>query len=284
MRPPPSLIVLALLGLAAPAHTRAKPLGAQEILVKAENVRNPDLEYAVDFTIHGVSRGDAVVERDASYGMIASGKDRSVILMRSPDMLYGALVLMAEGRSFMLLPKASKAWELSAAQMVNGDVASGDLARSNLTRGYAATVAGEDDLDGVRCWRLELQSENTAMHYPRIVYWVAQSGFLPRQLDHYGRSGKLLKTVRYGDYRKGALGLRSMQLTIESFSEWKEGCTLTFTNLRKLKSGPEPFTPEGMIRLRDAALAAREATGGVDAPFERILRTAAADKPTDSKR
>ena len=88
--------------------------------------------------------GDKPVERDASYSMIASGKDRTLILMRSPSNFYGALVLMADDRCWMLLPRATKPWELSAAQMLAGDIATGDLARSNLTKGYAATLAGED--------------------------------------------------------------------------------------------------------------------------------------------
>ena len=58
-------------GLAAAAPAAAKQPGADQILRKAESVRNPDLNYAVDFTIHGVSRGATANERDASYSMIA---------------------------------------------------------------------------------------------------------------------------------------------------------------------------------------------------------------------
>ena len=268
-----TILVALLFGALASAH--ARPPGAEQILRKAEEVRNPDLDYAVDFAIHGVSRGTTVTERDASYSMIARGKDRTVILMRSPDQLYGALVLMAENRYWMLLPKASKPWELSGAQMMNGDVATGDLARANLTRGYTVTLAGEEAIDGQACWRLELQPESNAAHYTRIVYWVAKKAFLPRKLQYYGRTGVLLKTVLCGDYRKGALGLRSMRLEIESVGEWKEGSTLTFANLRKIDPAPTSFTPEGMIAFRDAALLARGTAAANDVALERILRAMA---------
>jgi hypothetical protein len=271
--------LLAAVLLASCVAAAARPPGAEQILRKAEDVRNPDLDYAVDFTIHGVSRGTVVKERDASYSMVARGKDRTVILMRSPETLYGALVLMDADRYFMLLPKASKSWELSGAQMMNGDVATGDLARSNLTRGYAVTLSGEEPLDGEACYRLELTAEGDAPRYTRIVYWVAKNGFLPRKLDHFGRTGELRKTVLYGDYRKGPLGLRSMRLTIESFDEWKEGSTLVFSNLRKFAVPKATFTAEGLIPFRDAALSAREVTASDDVPVERIVSAMASPSP-----
>jgi len=279
MRPPSTVIFLAALLLAAAPAAHARPPGAEQILSKAEEIRNPNLDYAVDFTIHGVSRGDVVKERDASYSMVARGKDRTVILMRSPENLYGALVLMVENRYWMLLPKASRPWELSGAQMMNGDVATGDLARSNLTRGYTASLSGEETVDEEACFRLELLPESDAARYTRIVYWVAKKGFLPRKIEHYGRAGALLKTVVYGDYRKGALGLRSMRLGIESFDEWKEGSTLVFSNLRKLEVPPASFTPDGLIPFRDAALAARDASAAGDVPLEPIVRAMASPSP-----
>ena len=270
---PQSVSAVILLGLllAAAAPAKARPPAADQILRKAEAVRNPDLDYAVDFTIHGVLRGNTVAERDASYSMIARGKDTTVILMRSPDLLYGALVLMVDRKYWMLLPRASIPWELSGVQIQTGDLGTGDIARANLTRGYLATLSGVERLEGEDCWRLELQSEGGAAHYARIVYWVAKKGFLPRKLEHYGNTGKLLKIVRYGDYRKGELGLRSMRLTIESLDDWKEASTLSFANLRKIDPPSAAFTRDGMIALRDAAIAARASAGANDVPLERIV-------------
>ena len=270
MRPLAAVVVVGVTWIAAFGTSHGKPPGADLILRKAEEVRNPDLDYAVDFAIHGVPHEASEKERDATYSMIASGKDRTVILMRSPEALYGALMLMENGRYWMLLPKASKPWELSIAQIQNGDVATGDLSRVNLAHGYKATVAGDDDTDGEACWRLELIPDGGGRRFSKILYWVAKAGFRPRRVEFYGRAGTLLKTVRYSDYRKGPLGLRSMTLTIESLDEWKETSTLTFSNLRKFDVRRASFTPEGLIPLRDAALAAREAAGAADVPLETI--------------
>jgi Outer membrane lipoprotein-sorting protein len=262
---------LVALSILTSAPAAARPPSATEILRKAEAVRNPELDYAVDFTIHGVSRGATVAEREASYSMVARGKDKTIILMRTPASLYGAFVMMADGAYWMLLPKASKPWELSGAQMQNGDVATGDIARANLLRGYAATLSGDEPLDGVDCWRLTLQSDGVTTHYARIVYWVAKRDSLPEKLELYGRTGALAKTVRYGDFRKGALGVRPMRLEIESLDEWKETSTLDFSNLRRFTHARETFTPAGLLAFRDAAVAARDASGSSGVPLEQIL-------------
>ncbi len=159
--------------------------------------------------------------------------------------------------------------------MMNGDVATGDLARSNLTRGYTASLSGDETLEGDDCFRLELLPESDAARYTRIVYWVTKKGFFPKKLEHYGRTGELQKTVVYGDYRKGPLGLRSMRLDIESFDEWKERSSLVFSNLRKLEVPSASFTSEGLIPFRDAALAAGDAAAASDVPLERIVRAMA---------
>ncbi len=273
MRPTATVTLLTALLLPAAFGAHAKPPSAELILRKAEEIRNPDLDYAVDFTIHGVSRGTVVKERDASYSMIARGKDRTVILMRTPELLYGALVLMADNRYWMLLPKATKPWELSGAQMMNGDIATGELSRINLTTGYTVSLAREaqETPEAEDCFRLELTRKDLGARYPRIIYLVKKQGFLPMALEFYGSSGDRRKTVHFGDYRKGALGLRSMRLDVESFDEWKEASTLLFSNLRKLKVTPKSFTPEGLIPFRDAALTARDtATDAVS--LEHILR------------
>lgn len=260
---------IALSAAAGPGFARSPD--AATILRKAEAVRNPEMDYAVDFTIHGISQGSTRTERDASYSMIAGGKDRTVILMRSPTAFYGGLVSMADDRYWMLLPKSSKAWELSIAQIQAGDVATGDIARTNFTRAYAAALDGEEEVEGVRCWRLSLTRDD-ATRYARVLYWVAKKSFLPTKLEQYGRTGTRLRTVRYLDFQKGPLGLRPMTLTIESHEGWKESCTLTFTNLRRIDPPPNAFTPEGMEALRDAALAVKAADGRVDAPLEEMLR------------
>lgn len=264
----------AVLGLAAilfAGEVVAAAPDAAKILRRAEEVRNPDLDFAVDFTIRSVSGREKPYAWDASYSMLAHRKERTIILMRSPSSFYGGLVLMAEGRYWMLLPRATRPLELSAAQVLRGDVSSGDLARTDLTRGYGVVLGAEEILDGEPCWRLELARSDPTARYARIVYWVAKKGHLPRRLDYYGNTSRLLRSVGLSDYRSGPLGLRSMRLDIASFGDWEDRTVLTFSNLRRIRPSEVEFRAESMDALRRAALAMRDAGLGSDAPLERIL-------------
>jgi hypothetical protein len=139
-------------------------------------------------------------------------------------------------------------------------VATGDIARANLARTYAPTLDGEEVIDGRSCFRLGLLPRGIAP-YTKVDFWVAKAGFLPEKLEYYGQTERLLRRVRYHDYVKGPLGLRSMRLEIESPQQAEDRSTLTFSDLRKIDTSRVPFTPDGMVALRDLALAHMEANG-----------------------
>jgi hypothetical protein len=231
---------------------------AESILRRAEEVRSPDLDYAVDFTIAVHAPHTVARERRASYTMIAHGKDHSMVLMRTPVQFYGGTLLIDEGLYWLLLPRAEKPFQLMESQVFRGDIGNGDLARANLAAMYAARLAGEEALQGEPCWRLELTRTHNRAHYTRILAWIATDGFLPRKFEYYGETGALLKTARYGDYRRGPLGLRPMRIEVESTHESGRKSTMEFSNLRRIAVRGVEFTPQAMVRFRDAAVAARQ--------------------------
>jgi len=271
-----ALAVLALLGAPPPAGSKA--LGGAEILKRAEDVRNPKLSYAVDLSIRTVTGKPNVPEQTSTYTLIASGQDNSIILMRTPDAYYGGLMLITEGRYWMLLPRATKPRELAPIQVLAGDVSAGDIARANLLRGYTVALDGEEEVDGEPCYRLELTGTAERENYPRIVYWVAKKKFLPWKLELYGRTTRLLKTVRFADYREGKIGLRPMKLDVQAADRLDYSSTVTFTNLRKIAPKEVAFTPDGMMPVRTAVLAGREPSGRTDLPVEQLLPNAAAGR------
>ncbi len=262
-----SLAACALLAGAAVAAP--KGLDADEILRRAEAVRSPDLGYCAELTIRAAWSAE-MPERVTSYSMVAGGKDRTWILMRSPEAFYGGLLLIEDGRYWMLLPKASKPFELSGAQLVSGDVSSGVVARVNLARGYTARLVGEEPVEGEDCYRLELLPSPSAAMYSRVDYWIVKKKFLPRRLDYYGRTGNVLKTVWYREYLRGALGLRPARLEIKSQSAGEGRSVLLFSDLRRVSLAGMPFSMNEMTDFRDAVLAGHR-PGKAQVRIEEIL-------------
>ncbi len=247
-------LAIVCLALGLVAARRGAPT-ADEILRRAEAVRSPDLSYAADFKIRVVSTSGRVPTHEADYAMVARGKDDTIVLIRSPQALYGGLLLITAGQYWMLLPKASTPLQLAPVQIIQGDVATGDIARANLARSFTPILAGEETVDDTPCFRLELGEPRGPAPYTRVVFWVAKDGFLPHKLEYYGQTERLLRTVYYYDYVKGPLGLRSMRIEVESPQQIENRSTLTFTNLRKLDTSSVAFTSASLGPLRDAALA-----------------------------
>jgi hypothetical protein len=252
-------LALACVALALAAAKRATP-SADDVLRRAEAVRSPDLAYAAEFKIRVVSTSGRVATHEGEYAMVVRGKDHTLVLIRAPKALYGGLLLITEGNYWMMLPRASTPFQLAPVQIVLGDVATGDIARANLARTYAPTLHGEEVIEGRPTFRLELRPRGIAP-YTKVDFWVGKAGFLPEKLEYYGQTERLLRRVRYHDYVKGPLGLRSMRLEIESPQQAEDRSTLTFADLRKIDASRVEFTPAGMVRFRDAALARMESTG-----------------------
>ncbi len=244
---------LALLLYLSGASAGSAPPDAHEILRRAEAVRNPAVDYAVDFTLEVTNPSTAWKERRASYSMIARGKDDSFILLREPRAFHSATVLIHDGSYWLLLPAASAPLQLSPRNILDGDIANGDLARGNLLSDFTPRLVGTERVRDEDCFVLELQRAAPRALSPRIVCRISVKRFFPRQLDYYGETGRLLRVATYEDYRKGSLGLRAMRIVVDNQVRPGERTIMSFTNLRRFDASRFRFTVEGLTAVRDAA-------------------------------
>jgi hypothetical protein len=254
------IVALALAPLLSAGGAAALELDPEAILHRAEQVRSPAIDYAVDFRLDVVDPTSAWKERSARYTMIAHGKDHSLVLMRDPEFHPGTL-LISDGLYWLLLPRTSKPLQLTARHVLDGDISNGDLARGNLAAHYKPRLDGEEEVDGEPCYRLDLVRKSSLGTYPRIRAFITRNGTRPKAFEYYGMSGALLKIARYEDYREGPIGLRSMRIEVESRVRPAERSTLTFHDLRPIDASAFSFTHEALPAFRDAALAVFEAEG-----------------------
>jgi len=70
-----------------------------------------------------------------------------------------------------------------------------------LERSYAAEVAATEDVDGRRCWVVQLTAKVEGLAYQTRRLWVDAERFVPLREDLFAKSGRLLKTIRLGDVR-----------------------------------------------------------------------------------
>lgn len=259
----------------------AKEPDAAEILRRAEEVRNPGFDFFADVLVRTASPQGRPPERVVSFSMIASRKDRTMLLRRSPKILYAGTFLIADDKYWMLLPRSPGPKELVAGpQIVHGEIANADLMRMNFLRDWEPRLLGEEKFEDDLCYKLDLNRTREGGAYTRVLYWIRKKDFLPRRFEYYGGTPALrLKMSRYEDYRKGSLGLRPMRIIIEGGNPWEDVSTVTLSNLRRSKADAVSFTLEGMVALRDAARDKQKATQSEDATLEDLLAGPAPAKP-----
>ncbi|HTT68651.1 MAG TPA: outer membrane lipoprotein-sorting protein, partial [Gemmatimonadales bacterium] len=71
-----------------------------------------------------------------------------------------------------------------------------------LERSYAAEVAGAEDVDGRRCWVVQLTAKVEGLAYQTRRAWVDAERFVPLREDLFAKGGRLLKTMRLSDVRE----------------------------------------------------------------------------------
>ncbi len=112
-----------------PTPQVAAELPAEEILRRADEVRNPQIDYTLTVTVTSIKPGSAA--QTATYEVLVKGRDNTVIKTLSPRIDRGRVLLMKGRDLWVYLPTISKPLRISLRERLIGDVANGDLARAN---------------------------------------------------------------------------------------------------------------------------------------------------------
>jgi hypothetical protein len=113
-------------------------------------------------------------------------------------------------------------------------------------------VAG-DRRDDEPCWRLELDCHGERALFPRIRYWMDRDSHRPRAIEYYGRTGALLQTARFRDYRQGPTGLRANRIEVTNEVHGRIS-RLDFSDFRYVDRASASFEPHALVGLRDAVV------------------------------
>ncbi len=228
--------VLGFLGFSPVRAGGEKPVTAGEILQRVDENRmfSPDFAFAMEITSY--KNGEIIDEYTlAGYVRIREANTQTLLYFLAPPKVNGQKMLMNGKEIWMHFPKTKNVIKLSPAQILLGEVANGDLMQLNFSRDYHCTLLPEGeppetalhgerekktdllgDKGGVKgtelltscgytrpCIRLLLEArENGEGTYGKIILYVDKESYLPVAGEFYARSGKLLKTAAYREYRE----------------------------------------------------------------------------------
>jgi hypothetical protein len=200
-------MILALLLL--PTRSLAADPDVHALLVKADGYRLASAAAQVTTRIR-VLKGGAL-DKERLYMVHVKPGRRSLVLSRSP-VEKGQKVLMVGDDFWIVLPSSQRPIRITPAQKLLGDAATGDIATLTWAEDYTGTVAGEAEVDGVPCRRLDLTAARRGVTYARITLMLARTDDHPVAADLYVASDRIAKraTFQMGtmEGRPGVIAMR----------------------------------------------------------------------------
>lgn len=200
-----SKIIPVLLALVVSSAT-AEGLRPDDIVAKADDVRNPQIDYTLEILVVDFENGKE--SRRAEYEVMVKGKERALVKTISPSDERGTLYLMRGHDLWAYLPHMSQPVRIPFQQRLTGDIAIGDIARANFSGDYHAKLMKEDN----RGYFLSMTAVSDDVTYAKAAYWVEAGSFRPLRAVFYAASGKLLKKCAYEAYETLAGRQRPSQM------------------------------------------------------------------------
>ena len=199
--------ILAMLML--PGDARAVELDTHALLVKADAFRLASAAARVTTRVE-VLKGGAL-DKERVYLVHVKPGRRSLVISRSP-VEKGQKVLMVGDDFWIVLPSSQRPIRITPAQKLLGDAATGDVATLTWAEDYTGHLAGEEEVEGVPCLRLELAAARRGVTYARITLLLARADAHPISADLYVASDRIAKraTFEMGTLagRRGVVAMR----------------------------------------------------------------------------
>jgi len=220
---------------------------ARKIVEDADRIRFPAEGFQVDVAIVTTAKDGDADER--KYRVLSKGNENTVVMITEPASERGQIMLMKGRDLWVFLPNVSQPVRLSLSQRLTGQVANGDLARTNFTGDYNAKLLRTETIEGEKYNVLELTAADRSVTYRRVVYWVRDSNSAPYKAEFYSVSNRLLKTCTYGKFETVLGKLRPTQLVMEDALHGGERSVLDYSGM-KLRDLPDKvFTKDYLKKL-----------------------------------
>jgi outer membrane lipoprotein-sorting protein len=240
-----SLFVGMLLFL--PVICTADP-SAEEILEKADEVRNPQLDFKVFVNITSIKPGRD--PRIAKYEVFIKGRNKTLIKTLYPNVDRGTSTLMIDYDLWVFLRTISKPLRISLQQRLIGEVATGDITRANFSGDYNPKILRIEDINEKEYYVLELSAKDERVTYHRVVLWVQKNNFHPVKAEFYAVSGRILKTCSYEDYRLVLDRLRPTRLVLDDPLVEGQKSILEYQNMTVTDLPNKYFTKSYLKKLK----------------------------------
>ncbi len=214
-----------------------------EMVKKADTMRyietdNSSIVEVTDYKGSNIQR--------SRYKVYSKGAKMSIVETIYPERQAGRKLLMKDDDLWFFTPDIKRATRVSMKQRLTGEVANGDLARTNFGDDYFVEIKGNEVVNGVRAIHLTLKKNKSEVTYPIVEYWVSEKENAPLKSVFKSDGGKELKVATYS-LPKEMLGRKILtKIEIVNALNKKQKSILIFKDYKKENLNDSFFNKESL--------------------------------------
>ncbi len=220
----------------------------ENILRKVDHIRAADrpMVMQVKMTYHRKNNSTDIQQIEIH----SKNRNKSLILYTYPPRMKGQSVLLVDNNLWIYVKGTRQPIRISARQRMLGQASTGDLAKMTFSEDYTATIEGEETFEGHACYKVALTARNRDATYDKATLWVEKSTSHPIKAHLYALSGKLLKTIAYGDYQEKLGAMRPMRMVIDDAIVKGESTILEYQDMIAQDTPESHFRKDYMKQLQ----------------------------------
>ena len=203
---------------------------AESIVRKADDARSPQEDFSATVKVVDAQKAD---KKESSFRVFSKGNHFALVNQTAPDRQVGRKLLMHDHNLWLFNPNIGRPTRISFEQKLTGEVANGDLMRTNFAEDYTPTLKGEESIEGVQTYHLTLEAKSKDVTYKSIDYWVTKDKLYPHKALFHALSGKGLKTALFSEFKPVLGKSRTTKVVITDAIETGRTSTIQYTSFKK---------------------------------------------------
>jgi outer membrane lipoprotein-sorting protein len=228
-----NILVLFLLTFWGIKSTITLALSPEEILKKADDIRNPTESFQMMVSVK--SSGDQDLHE---FEVFTKGKDLTLIKTLNPKKNIGRNLLMLEENMWAYVPNLKRSVRVGLSQKLTGQTANGDISRMRWAGDYDVTLENtQSGKDEKKVWQLLLKAKagKTGLTYNQIRLWVKSENFYPLQAEYLSTTGKPLKLAQFKEFKNLAKAIRPSVIEIRDATQKSKDQDLSVITILSMK-------------------------------------------------
>jgi len=231
------LFLIIMLVLIFPKIIFSETLTASQILNRVDESLFPD---SLIMEMKMINHDSSKRETEFIYQVKAIKDVGTLLIFKSPASEIGKKFLLKDRNIWMAIPGVSNPIRLSIRQnFMNSSFSNNDLMDTEYNDDYIPVLDDIIKLEGKDYYRIICKAKNPKVTYNKVVMIIGKDNFIPRRIEYYTRSGKLLKMLTLSDIKQLAGRPRPTKMVMRNQMEEDVYTTVIIESMEEKKNLPK---------------------------------------------